>query len=348
LFVKVGDRVQQGQPIATLQNEVTQQQKAQAQSAVETARAKLAQASKPPLRSELDEASHGITEARAQVAQINAQLQLATKDYERGKQMFEQGLIPRNEFERLQSNQQSLRSQLRSARATVRVREAKLETLQRSPLPENVQVARAQLVEAEQALQVAKQQSREAKVNAPFSGVVTALNAEQGQTVGSNGVVNLVSDDLEIRVDLDEINLADLELGQTAILSSSAFAGNTFQGKLTDIGAAVDESRGIVTVKITPENPPSWLRPGQTVNVNLVTNEQVERLIVPSTAVVRQGNRTVVMVVEDGHIVEKSVVTRPAMDQGVPIASGVTEVDDIVVYPAGVMAGQSVRIRRQR
>ena len=348
LFVKVGDRVQQGQPIATLRNEVTQQQKAQAQSAVETARAKLAQASKPPLRSELDEASHGITEAKAQVAQINAQLQLATKDYERGKQMFEQGLIPRNEFERLQSNQQSLRSQLRSARATARVREAKMETLQRSPLPENVQVARAQLVEAEQALQVAKQQSREAKVNAPFSGVVTALNAEQGQTVGSNGVVNLVSDDLEIRVDLDEINLADLELGQTAILSSSAFAGNTFQGKLTDIGAAVDESRGIVTVKITPENPPSWLRPGQTVNVNLVTNEQVERLIVPSTAVVRQGNRTVVMVVEDGHIVEKSVVTRPAMDQGVPIASGLTEVDDIVVYPAGVMAGQSVRIRRQR
>jgi HlyD family secretion protein len=106
-----------------------------------------------------------------------------------------------------------LRSQLRSAKATVRVREAKLETLQKSPLPENVQVARAQLVEAEQALQVAKQQSREAKVKAPFAGVVTALNAEQGQTVGSNGVVNLVSDELEIRVDLDEINLADLELG---------------------------------------------------------------------------------------------------------------------------------------
>ena len=331
LFVKVGDRVQVGQPIATLRNEVTQQQKAQAQSAVETARAKLAQASKPPLPSELDEASHGVTEAKAQVGQINAQLQLATTDSERGREMFDHGLIPRSEFERLQSNQQSLRSQLRSAKATVRVREAKLETLQKSPLPENVQVARAQLVEAEQALQVAKQQTREAKEKAPFAGVENALN-----------------DELEIRVDLDEINLADLELGQTAILSSSAFGEKTFQGKLTDIGAAVDESRGIVTVKITPENPPDWLRPGQTVNVNLVTNEQVERLIVPSTAIVRQGNRTVVMVVEDGHVVEKPVVTRPAMDQGIPIASGVTEADDVVVYPAGVMAGQAVRIRRQR
>jgi len=155
LFVKVGDRVQPVQLIATLRNEVTQQQKAQAQSAVQTARAKLAQASKPPLRSELDEASYGVTEAKAQVAQINAQLQLATKEYERGKEMFDKGLIPRSDFERLQSNQESLRSQLRSARATVRVREAKLETLQKSPLPENVKVARAQLVEAEQALQVA-------------------------------------------------------------------------------------------------------------------------------------------------------------------------------------------------
>jgi HlyD family secretion protein len=345
LFVKIGDRVQAGRPIATLRHEVTQQQKAQAQSAVETARAKLAQTSKPPLRSELDEASHGVTEAKAQVAQINAQLQLATKDSERGKEMFDQGLIPRNEFERLQSNQESLRSQLRSARATVRVREARLETLEKSPLPENVQVARAQLTEAEQALQVAKQQSREAKVKAPFAGLVTALIAEQGQTVRSNGVVNLVSDELEIRVDLDEINLADLELGQTAILSSSAFRDTTFQGKLTDIGAAVDESRGIVTVKITPENPPDWLRPGQTVNVNLITNEQVERLIVPSTAIVRQGNRTVVMVVEDGHVVEKPVVTRPAIDQGVPTTSGITEADDVIVDPAGVVAGQAVRTR---
>ena len=181
---------------------------------------------------------------------------------------------------------------------------------------------------------------------APFDGVVTVLNAEQGTTVGTNGVVNLVSDDLEIRVDLDENNLPDLALGQTAILSSSAFGSNTFQGKLTDLGAAVDEARGIVTIKITPENPPDWLRPGQTVNVNLVTNEKIDRYIVPSTAVIRQGNRTVVMAVDDGHVIERPVITRPAMEQGIPIASGVVETDDVIVNPAGLKAGQQVRVRR--
>lgn len=346
LFVKIGDRVKTGQVIAILRNEVTQQQKAQAQTAVATARARLTQVSKPPLQSELNEAAHGVNEAKAQVSQINAQLQLATKDYDRAQQMFNQGLIARSEFDTQQSNQQSLRSQLNSAKATVRVREAQQETLQKTPLPENVQVARAELAEADQALQVATQQSREAKVLAPFNGVVTALNAEQGTTVGSNGVVNLVSDDLEIRVDLDESNLPDLELGQTAILSSSAFGSNTFEGKLTDLGAAVDEARGIVTIKITPENPPDWLRPGQTVNVNLVTNEKIDRYIVPSTAIIRQGNRTVVMAVDDGHVIERPVIARPTMAQGIPIASGVVEADEVIVNPAGLKAGQRVRVRR--
>ena len=69
LFVKIGDRVEAGQRIATLRNVVTQQQKVQAKSAVDTARARLAQASKAPLPSEIDEAVHQVNEAKAQVKQ---------------------------------------------------------------------------------------------------------------------------------------------------------------------------------------------------------------------------------------------------------------------------------------
>jgi HlyD family secretion protein len=347
LFVKVGDHVNAGQPLATLRNNVTQQQKLQAGTAVATAKARLAQASKAPQRSEVDEAVHQVAEGNAQVAQATTELQLATRQFERSQQMFRQGLIARSEFDTAQSNQASLQSRLEAAKATVKVREAKLETLKNGPLAEDVQVARAQLAEAQQALQVADEQSKEATVKAPFAGVVTAVNAEQGQTVGANGVVNLVSDSLEIRVDLDESNLADLELGQTAILTSSAFGGKSFQGRLTDIGAAVDQARGIVTVKITPDNPPDWLRPGQTVNINLVTNEKADRLVVPSTAVLRQGSRSVVLIVEGGRVVEKPVLTRPAVQNGIPISSGVAETDQVIVNPAGLTAGQAVRVDRQ-
>ena len=347
LFVRIGDTVKAGQPIATLRNDVTQQQKEQARVAVGTARARLAQASRAPLQSEINEAVHQVKEAKAQVAQANADLDLAGKQYDRNQQLYRQGLISRDDFERAQSNRDSLEARLRTAKATVKVRQAQLETVERRPLAEDVQAARAQLAEANQALQVAEQQSKEATITAPFAGVITALNAEEGQTVGSNGVVNLVSNDLEIRVDLDENNLADLELGQRAVLSSSAFGGKSFEGKLTNIGAAVDQSRGIVTVKITPADPPDWLRPGQTVNVNLVTNEKIDRLVVPATAVLRQGSRSVVRVVENDHVAEMPVATRPVVPQGIPIAVGLTESDAVVVNGADVEVGQAVRVKRQ-
>src|SRR5499426_150818 len=75
LHVRAGDRVTAGQRLAVLRNDVTLQQKAQAQTAVETARARVAQVSRPPARSEMDEAQHQVTEARAQAAQANADLQ---------------------------------------------------------------------------------------------------------------------------------------------------------------------------------------------------------------------------------------------------------------------------------
>jgi HlyD family secretion protein len=345
LFVRIGDRVTPGQAIATLRNDVTQQQRTQAKAAVATAQARLAQVAKPPQKSELDEAIHGVTEAKAQAKQAATDLTLATTQFDRQQKLYDQKLISRSEFDSGQSNQKSAQARLKSAKATVKVREAKLETLRNGATSEDVQVARAQLTEAQQALQVADQQSKEAIVKAPFAGVITALNAQEGQTVGANGVVNLVSDDLEIRVDLDESNLADLEVGQAAVLSSSAFGGKSFDGKLTDIGAAVDEARGIVTVKITPIDPPSWLRPGQTINVNLVTNEKVDRLLVPVTAVQRQGTRSVVMVVEDGHVAEKVVLTRPTVQQGIPIVSGLTDSDQVIADASGVKVGQQVRVR---
>jgi HlyD family secretion protein len=345
LFVREGDRVKAGQQLAVLRNDVTRTQKGQAEVAVQTSRARLAQVSKRPLKSEIDEATQSVAEAKAQVAQATADLSLAKAQYQRSQQLFQHGLIPRSEFDAAQSNDASLQSRLHAAKATVRVREARLETLNNTPIKEDVQVAQAQLAEAEQALRVSEQQAKEATVLAPFAGVVTKINAEEGQTVGASGVVDMVSDSLEIRVDLDENNLAELELGQTAILSSTAFGSNTFQGKLTDLGAAVDQSRGIVMVRITPIDPPNWLRPGQTVNVNLVMNEKIDRLIVPSTAVLRQGSRSVVYVVDDGKVVERQVITRPTVKTGIPIAIGIVETDEVIVQPGNVAVGQAVRVR---
>src|SRR5215813_15295121 len=92
--------------------------------------------------------------------------------------------------------------------------------------PEDIQVARHRLDEAGRALDVARRQAANSVVTAPFEGLVTEITAQLGQSVGAQGVLKLVSGDLEIHVDVDESNLADLKLGQTAIISSSTFTSS--------------------------------------------------------------------------------------------------------------------------
>jgi HlyD family secretion protein len=158
--------------------------------------------------------------------------------------------------------------------------------------------------------------------------------------------VRLVSSALEIGLDVDEGNLADLAVGQEAVISSSVFPGDTFRGRVSEIGAAVDQTRGTVTVRVTPLQPPDWLRPGQTVNVNIITHRAMPRLLIPAMAVGRSGDQTVVYVVENGRVLEKVVLTRPPMPQGVPVLAGLSAEDQIIGDARGLTAGERVRIRQ--
>ena len=86
---------------------------------------------------------------------------------------------------------------------------------------------------------------------------------------------------------------------------------------------------------VAPIKPPAWLRPGQTVNVNVVTNPAAQRLLVPATALRRVGDRTVVLIARDDRAVEKVVQTRPPTKDGVPVVAGLDVDDRVIANPAG-------------
>ena len=328
---------------------------------VQQARAQLAQQ-----QSSLAQAEQTVVQAEAQLAQHQAERELTTRQLERAERLLERGLIARAEYDealtrsRVVAQQvaaqrqavavaetvvRAFRGGVAAAEANVGVQEARLRTLESGARPEDVAIARERVREAEQALVVARRQAQEAVVIAPFGGVVTAINAEVGQTVGSQGVLQLVSTEMEIRVEVDETNLADLELGQPAVVSASAFPGATFGGSVREIAAAVDQTRGTVTVTVAPIKPPAWLRPGQTVNVNVVTNPAAQRLLVPAAALRRVGDRTVVLIARDDHAVEKVIQTRPPTKDGVPVVAGLDVDDRVILNPAAIRPGDRVRIR---
>jgi HlyD family secretion protein len=373
--------------VARLKNDVAEARVAQAEAALTTARATLVQVSRGPLPSELEEAAfqvrqaraqldqqraalaqaeQSVVQARAQLVQLQAERDLAARQFERAQLLLERDFIAKAEHDeaatrirvaeqRVAAQRQgvavaetaisALRGGVAAAEANVGIQTARQRTLETGARAEDVAIARERVREAEQALAVARRQAQEAVVVAPFAGVVTDINAEVGQTVGSLGVLRLVSDALEIRVDVDETNLADLSVGQPALVSSSTFPGGSFRGAVREIAAAVDQARGTVTVTVAPIDLPAWLRPGQTVNVNIVTNPSAERLLVAPTAVRRVGERTVVLVVRDGRAVERTVLTRPPTTAGIPVVAGLGAEDRVITNPGKVQPGDRVRAR---
>jgi len=387
LYVDEGDRVTVGQPLAMLKRDVAEARLAQAEQALHTARAQLAQVERGPLPSEVEtaveqvgqaaaqllqqraavqQAQQSVAQSRAQLHQLQAELNLASTQLERSAALFERNYISRAEYDQAQTqfrvaegrvtaaqqavevaraNVQASEAGVQAARANVKALEARLRTVQSGATPEEIEVARQRIAEAEHGLRVARQQVQEAVVIAPFAGIITAVNAELGQPVGTQGVVRLVSSALEIRLDVDESNLADLAIGQDAVISSSVFPNDTFRGSVSEIGAAVDQTRGTVSVRVTPLQAPGWLRPGQTVNVNVITQRAVPRILIPTQAVGRAGERAVVYVVENGRALEKLVLTRPPTPQGVPVLTGVSAEDRIIADAHGIVAGERVRVR---
>jgi HlyD family secretion protein len=182
-------------------------------------------------------------------------------------------------------------------------------------------------------------------VVAPFPGTITAILAEPGASVTqAGGVVRLVQTGrLEIEADVDESNLADLRVGQRAVITSPTFRNARLEGRVREIGAQVDVARGTVEVTVVPLKSPAWLRPGMTIDLNLITNEAARRLVIPRSAVRRQGDSTIVIVPEDGRAQARPVILGAVEGEFVPVIDGVDASDRVARDADRVEPGARVK-----
>lgn len=213
---------------------------------------------------------------------------------------------------------------------------------------QGVAVAQTRLQDAERSLQVALRRVADTVVRAPFDGIVTSVVTEPGGITGPNQpIVRLVrSQQPEIRIDLDEVNLGKVRTNQIAKVSCDAFPKDVFDAKVTEIGAQVDADRGTVEVRLVPLTSPSWLRPGQTLSVNIVTDTGTQRLVIPLTAVNTIGGQSTVLTIADGRVVATPVTVAAPGPDGVPVLTGLKEGDEVVVIPTGHKAGDPARAHK--
>lgn len=313
-------------------------------------------------------------EAQAELQRQKALLGKAQADLKRTEKLVNQGALAQSMLDDARTSVETARagadaqdqrvsilksgsrhSQITEARAALTEAKASRDTGVRSatealnmilanPRPEDVNAARAKLEQARAELRRSLDVRSKCELRAPFDGVVADLPVEEGQSV-SPGEKLVVFEQISrpiVEVETDEANLKTLRTGQNAVVSSEAYPGQTFDAVLYDLGSKVDADRGTIKVKLRPRKIVTWLRPGLTVDVNIITSARARRIILPADTVTRHDGRSVVYAVRDGEAVPVVVTPGALGPNGVAVSGDLVEGMLVARNAAAVEAGGDV------
>ena len=137
-------------------------------------------------------------------------------------------------------------------------------------------------------------------VTAPISGAITQLGVRPGMTVAAGQSLAEISglDPIWLEVAVPEILAGDARVGQPVSATLTAFPGEVFGGRIVAILPSAQAESRTITARAELRNPGLKLRPGMFAQVSLAP-ERREALLVPSEAVIRTGERTLVMLARE-------------------------------------------------
>jgi membrane fusion protein (multidrug efflux system) len=178
-------------------------------------------------------------------------------------------------------------------------------------------------------------------VRAPFAGKLGIRRISVGQYLDKGSpVVALHSlDPVFVEFSLPQQRLGDLAEGLTVLVSSDAYPGQQFEGKITAINPDIDPATRNIRVQATLANADGRLRPGMFVSVDMVLARTEKVLFIPATAVVHGPFGDSVFAIEEGKAEANGA--KPLVAQQRLVRLGVRQ-GDFVVALEGVKAGEKL------
>jgi RND family efflux transporter MFP subunit len=321
MLVDIGDRVQQGQLLATLEIPELQADLVKAKSDVQTASAERAVA-----RGDLQRA-----EAGAQIAQLSYnRIQDVSKK--------EPGLVPLQEVDVAHSHNLEADAQVSAAQQRVQAAESRYQSAVAGLAHETALVEYTRIV-------------------APFRGVVTQRYASEGSMIQAGissqtqamPVVKVSQNDLlRLMLPVPEENVSSIHNGQHVTVLVPAL-NRSFDGTVTRFADRVQMSTRTMTAEVDVKNPQLTLIPGIYAQVMLGTAEARNANAVPPGAVDGTGDNQKLFVVDDGGFVRvRKATTGIQSPQYIQILSGANPGDVVITgNHSGLYDGQKVQARIQ-
>lgn len=156
----------------------------------------------------------------------------------------------------------------------------------------NEAMARSQIAMAQAGLDAQQTNLRKAVIRSPISGIVLDRKVEPGQTVAASfqtPVLFSIAEDLkrmELRVAVDEADVGQVRVGQSATFSVDAYPRRDFSATVSQIRQAPKTVEGVVTYEtvLLVDNSDLALLPGMTATAQITVNRIENALLVPNTA----------------------------------------------------------------
>ena len=192
--------------------------------------------------------------------------------------------------------------------------------------------------------QVEQQTALVAKKNlkAPFTGRVGIVMINPGQFVnpGDKLLTLQTLDPIFVDFNLPQSNAEQIRVGQEIVVTTDAFKGASFTGKVTAVSPKVDTNTRNIQIEAQLANPDKKILPGMFANVNIKLGDEVKLLTLPQTAVTYNPYGSTVFIAKPTG--KKDKQGKPALEaQQVFVTTGLTRGDQVAILK-GVEEGATV------
>jgi len=178
-----------------------------------------------------------------------------------------------------------------------------------------------------------------ARLTAPCAGTVTEASPLPGDQVTA-GMMAFRVDDLSsllVDVDVSEVDINDISLGQTVSLSFDAILEKDYEGQVVKVSQAGTVVGGVVNFTVTVQltNADEMVKPGMTAAVNIVVREIKDAVLVPNRAVRLLDGKRIVFILNESGMQERVDIRLGASSDTVSVVVGgnLAEGDQVILNP---------------
>ena len=230
------------------------------------------------------------------------------------------------------------------ARASLALTQAQLEDAQREwdrlkdgPTAADIEAARAKVAAIQATLNMAR-------LTAPVAGTVSVVNVMPGDQVkaGANAFRLDNLSRLLVDVQVSEVDINRVKIGQPVVITFDAIFGQEYHGKVTQVAPVGDVAEGAVNFNVTVEisDADAQVKPGMTAAVTVVVNALQDVLLVPNRAVRLVDGQRVVYVLRNGQSQEVKITLGANSDTMSEVVGGDLKAGDLIILnPPAAMFG---------